>query len=62
MEQAGMRWTQTGAQAMLNLRAVRLDGDWDAYWQFHQRQQHQRLYGGTTSVAAPEAQALQLAA
>lgn len=61
MEQAGMRWTQTGAQAMLDLRAVRLNGDWDAYWQFHQ-QQHQRLYVGTTPVAAPEAQTLQLAA
>lgn len=62
MEQAGMRWTQAGAQAMLDLRAVRLNGDWDTYWQFHQRQQHQRLYGGTTPVASPEAQALQLAA
>lgn len=62
MEQAGMRWTQAGAQAMLDVRAVRLNRDWDAYWQFHQRQQHQRLYGGTTPVAAPEAQVLQMAA
>ncbi|MCA1599807.1 MAG: ISKra4 family transposase, partial [Chloroflexi bacterium] len=28
MEQAGMRWTQAGAQAVLDLRAVRLNGDW----------------------------------
>ncbi len=27
MEQAGMRWTQAGAQAVLDLRAVRLNGD-----------------------------------
>ena len=26
MEQAGMRWTQVGAQAVLDLRAVRLNG------------------------------------
>ena len=49
MEQAGMRWTQAGAQAVLDLRAVRLNGDWDAYWQYHRQQQHQRLYG----AAAP---------
>ena len=63
MEQAGMRWTQAGAQAVLDLRAVRLNDDWDAYWQYHRQQQHQRLYG----VSAPtpdraEIQALQLAA
>jgi hypothetical protein len=62
MEQAGMRWTQAGAQAMLDLRAVRLNGDWDAYWQFHQQQQHQRLYGSSTPAASPEAQMLQMAA
>jgi hypothetical protein len=62
MEQAGMRWTQAGAQAMLDLRAVRLNGDWEAYWQFHQQQQHQRLYGAAAPAAAPEVQALSLAA
>ena len=30
MKQAGMRWTVNGAQAILDLRAVRLNGDWDA--------------------------------
>ncbi len=30
MEQAGMRWTQDGAQAILDLRAVRLNHDGDA--------------------------------
>jgi hypothetical protein len=62
MEQAGMRWTQDGAQAMLDLRAVRINGDWDAYWQFHRQQQHQRLYGAAPMAASPEAQALQMAA
>jgi hypothetical protein len=62
MEQAGMRWTQAGAQAMLDLRAVRLNGDWEAYWQFHQQQQHQRLYGSAAPVASPEAQMLRMAA
>jgi hypothetical protein len=63
MEQAGMRWTQSGAQAILDLRAVRLTGDWDAYWQFHRQQQHERRYGASAPVPVrAEAQVLQLAA
>jgi hypothetical protein len=30
MEQAGMRWTQDGAQGVLALRALRLNDHWDA--------------------------------
>jgi hypothetical protein len=63
MEQSGMRWTKGGAQVMLDLRAVRLNGHWETYWQFHRHQQHQRLYG--QSAPAPvlaEARALELAA
>ena len=40
MEQSGMRWTSDDTQAMLDLCAVRINGDWDAYWQFHRQQQH----------------------
>jgi hypothetical protein len=63
MEQAGMRWTKAGAQAVLDLRAVRINSHWDAYWQFHRQQQHQRLYGAATPASEPaEAQVLELAA
>ncbi len=63
MEQAGMRWTVEGAQAVLDLRAVRLNGDWDAYWQYHRQQQHQRRYGAATpSAETAEAHVLKLAA
>ena len=63
MQQAGMRWTQPGAQALLDLRAVRLNGDWDAYWQFHRQQQHARLYGPAAPMPATvEDQALASAA
>lgn len=61
MEQGGMRWTQEGAQAILDLRAVRLNGDWDAYWRFHRQQQHQRLYT-TPTAAIPEEMLLRQAA
>jgi hypothetical protein len=63
MEQSGMRWTPAGAQAVLDLRAVRLNGHWDRYWQFHRQQQHHRLYGRPTPAPAlAEAQALEWAA
>jgi hypothetical protein len=44
MEQSGMRWTKPGAQSLLDLRAVRINDDWDAYQRFHRQRQHQRLY------------------
>jgi len=63
MEPSGMRWTKTGAQAVLDLRAVRLNGQWEAYGQCHRHQHHRRVYG--TSAHVPEraeAQALTSAA
>jgi hypothetical protein len=63
MEQSGMRWTKAGAQAVLDLRAVRINGHWAAYWQFHRQQHHQRLYATSTPAPATvEAQALMWAA
>jgi hypothetical protein len=52
MERSGMRWTKSGAQAILELRAVRVNGDWDAYHSFRRQCQHQRLYGSQSSVPA----------
>jgi hypothetical protein len=63
MEQSGMRWTKQGAQALLDLRAARLNDDWDDYQRFHRQCQHQRLYGvHSTIVPMPEYQVLALAA
>ena len=61
MEQAGMRWTVNGAQAVLDLRAVRLNGDWDTYWQAHRQHEHQRSYT-TPAAPCPEEQMTALAA
>jgi hypothetical protein len=63
MEQAGMRWSKVGAQAMLDLRSVRLSDDWAAYWRFHRQKEHERLYGKVHLVSTGvEDQAFQLAA
>jgi hypothetical protein len=42
MEGTGMRWRVSGAQAMLHLRAVWLNDDWDAFQQ-RRAQEEQRL-------------------
>ena len=45
MERTGMRWLPSGAQAMLDLRATYLNGDWKTFWNFHVAQEDNRLYG-----------------
>jgi hypothetical protein len=35
MERSGMRWTEQMAEAIVQLRAICLSGDFDRYWQFH---------------------------
>jgi hypothetical protein len=45
LERTGMRWLPSGAQAMLDLRATYLNGEWDAFWEFHMLEEDQRLYG-----------------
>jgi hypothetical protein len=63
MEQSGMRWTKSGAQAILDLRAVRLNDDWDEYQRFHRHCQHRRLYGSHSNTQPlTETAALKLAA
>jgi hypothetical protein len=62
LEQAGMRWTRPGAQALLDLRAVRLNDTWDAYWAFHRRQQHRRRYPSSLDQLPVDLQILDPAA
>jgi hypothetical protein len=42
MDRTGARWSLTGAEAVLRLRAVRASGDFDAYWQFHLAREKER--------------------
>lgn len=57
-ELSGMRWSVPGAQAMLDLRAVYLNADWDDFQQFRRQQAHQQRFGSPY----PELCALNLAA
>lgn len=45
MERTGMRWTVAGAQAMLHLRAIYINRDWDKYMNYHINSEQARLYG-----------------
>lgn len=44
MGRTGARWSLTGAEAILRLRALRTSGDFDAYWQFHLAKEHERTH------------------
>jgi hypothetical protein len=44
MDLTGARWGLDGAEAILKLRAIRSNGDWDEYWPFHLAQEHQRVH------------------
>jgi len=45
MEQTGMRWTVSGAQAMLHLRATYLNDQWDEFIEDRIEREQTRLYG-----------------
>jgi hypothetical protein len=44
LERTGMRWTVPGAQAVLHLRAVYLNRDWDDYLEYHIHNEQTALY------------------
>ena len=50
MERSGMRWTEAMAEAIVQLRAIYLSGDFDRYWEFHIAQDQKRLYPDAWSV------------
>jgi len=49
MELAGMRWSEIGAETMLELRSIKVNGKWDDYWQYFVTEEKQRLYADYAS-------------
>ena len=45
MDITGARWGVQTAEAILKLRALHANGDFDAYWNHHLHQERQRNYG-----------------
>jgi hypothetical protein len=44
MDITGARWSLAGAGAVLRLRAVVANGDFETYWTFHLQQEHDRVH------------------
>lgn len=42
MEVTGARWSLDGAESVLKLRALVINGDFDAYWEYHIQCEHRR--------------------
>jgi len=40
----GARWGLNGAEAVLKLRALKANGDFDDYWLFHLAQERKRVH------------------
>ena len=49
---AGARWSLQGAEAVLKLRALIANGDFDTYWRFHVGREHQRNHQARYQLAA----------
>jgi hypothetical protein len=54
MERAGMHWTRVGAQAMLNVRSLYVNGDWEEYQSYRIDREIERLYPFRELCQAPE--------
>lgn len=44
MDKTGARWSLCGAEAVLRLRALRANGDFDEYWRFHVEAEYSRSH------------------
>src|ERR1041385_3168235 len=53
MERAGMHWTPAGAQAMLDVRSIYVNGEWENYQAFWIEQETKRLYAFRAVVEGP---------
>ncbi len=57
MDITGARWSTNGAEAVLKLRAVRANNDFEDYWTFHLNNERHRVHqtryaGGKIPMAA----------
>jgi len=52
MGRTGARWSLTGAEAVLRLRALRASGDFDDYWQFHLAKEYERTHASRYAEGA----------
>jgi hypothetical protein len=51
MDITGARWGAATAEAILKLRAIITNGDFDAYWAWHLQREHERNHPGYALAA-----------
>jgi len=44
MELSGMHWSKNGAENMLELRSIKINGLWNKYWDYHISRQKNEIY------------------
>ena len=44
MDITGARWGLAGAEAILKLRALKANGDFESYWQYHLTQERHHVH------------------
>ena len=44
MDITGARWGLAGAEAILKLRAIKANGDFEEYWRYHLAQEHHHVH------------------
>ena len=44
MELSGMRWSEIGAEAMLELRSIKVNGKWNDFWTYFINKEKERKY------------------
>ena len=44
MELSGMHWSKNGAESMLELRSIKMNGLWNEYWDYHIFRQKNEIY------------------
>ena len=52
MDITGARWGTETAEAILKLRALQANGDFDEYWIYHRHREHQRNHPASYQLAA----------
>jgi len=50
MEESGMRWVMPGAKAMLGLRCIYINGDWEQFIDFNIQQEQQTIHPATAKT------------
>lgn len=53
MDITGARWGLTGAEAVLRLRSLRVSGDFDEYWSYHEKKEQERNHSSKYENGLP---------